>query len=1039
MLLETRTDVRTSDLTTLGDFALRVRGKLVPSPATRKARALMAFLVINRGAGAARERLIELFWPHIEPDRARDSLSTALHSIRRSLRTAGLDVNAFLLATKAIVRWMADTEVDSEELARLAAREDPLALQEALRLYQGDFLEGDYDEWVVVERERLAVLYETVLARAVRTSNDTVAARRLIARSTYDEQAYAAVIEEELRAGRRSLAASWVERCRTELSEVGVEPSATFEARFGSIEHVAPLITDELTLPFAGRTMELAWLAARFADVISGRGSFTLVRGEAGIGKSTLLSRASRLSKQYGLEVLAVACSDEASGTFGPWRKVFREVGSGESLDAFVRMHPGDAATAVADSIARSFTKSSVLIVDDAHELSGEALDVFMALSRTIVRKHAIVAATRPEGATPIHSRLSDLPLEELPINGLDRNDLRSALTQTLGTEQDEVLDTLYDRSAGHPLFFVGLLNSLVSGGALMRDGAHWLLAKPIDSDIELPDTLRRFIEIRLRERGEVARAVACALALEPHASADDLAAVLALDTSVTLDALDDLLALGLIVQPISGAPFSFTHDLVREVAAIGLNVGRRTSMHRVYAQRLTTNAQRDTSLRLARHLRAAGEPLAAARAYLNSAQEALELNAAQDAIERCDAGVAMGERSERTPSQGILIAMLHRTAARALVATGDAVAALTRARQAVTLANAGADAAESIRTTLDLAAIEGVIGSAAEQKSDAIAAIQKARSYDDAALEAEALIHQANSARKLGSGQEALLACRSAYALGRRCDRSDLATAAIEELLYAQTTWWFFDDALETARTGLDLARRAGPLAEAAFRQARCALWYLLERFSEAESELAAALRLATESIVARQESVVASVRAQPHLRFAGYCMAARIAIEQKRWNQALELADKAGAITTVDALPYYKEALALVRADALLGRRVAGDSERARDLIDPLGESEFGPKSMTWSAGIELARARLGVQLGRPGTHECLRRVIDTLEECAHQTPLDCDRAFARLAGSADMLGDEAVARRARSRSTYYRRGRMALAGSAWGGAER
>ncbi len=233
-----------------------------------------------------------------------------------------------------------------------------------------------------------------------------------------------------------------------------MEPSATFEARFGSIVHVEPLIAHELTLPFAGRKMELAWLAARFSDVIDNRGSFTLVRGEAGIGKSTLLSRASRLGQQYGLDVLAVACSGESSGTFGPWRKLFREVGSGESLDAFVRMHPGDAATAVADSIARSFTKPTVLIVDDAHELSGEALDVFVALSRIIVREHAIVAGTRPEGATPIRSRLSDLPLEELPINGLDRSDLRSALMQTLGTEQDEVLDTLYDRTARSSTLF---------------------------------------------------------------------------------------------------------------------------------------------------------------------------------------------------------------------------------------------------------------------------------------------------------------------------------------------------------------------------------------------------------------------------------------------------------------------------------------------------------------------------------------------------------------------------------------------------------
>ena len=221
----------------------------------------------------------------------------------------------------------------------------------------------------------------------------------------------------------------------------------------------------------------------------------------------------------------------------------------------------------------------------------------------------------------------------------------------------------------------------------------------------------------------------------------------------------------------------------------------------------------------------------------------------------------ARGQR--RTPGQAVLIAMLHRTAARAAVATGDAAAALTRARHAVTLANPGPMLANRFERALDLAAIEGVIGSAAEQKSDAIAAIEKARSCNDAALEAEALIQQANGARKLGMRDEALRTCRFAYSLAQRCDRPDLAATSMEELLYAQTTWWLFDDALETARTGLDVARSAGPLAEAAFRQARATLWFLLERFSEAESELAAALRLATESRIA---SGIARSRATPY-----------------------------------------------------------------------------------------------------------------------------------------------------------------------------
>ena len=69
--------IHTFSLTTLGRFALSVDGISVPSPATRKARALMAFLIMNRGADAARERCWRSFGLMPIPN-ARDSLATAL-------------------------------------------------------------------------------------------------------------------------------------------------------------------------------------------------------------------------------------------------------------------------------------------------------------------------------------------------------------------------------------------------------------------------------------------------------------------------------------------------------------------------------------------------------------------------------------------------------------------------------------------------------------------------------------------------------------------------------------------------------------------------------------------------------------------------------------------------------------------------------------------------------------------------------------------------------------------------------------------------
>ena len=1023
-----------SRLTTLGGFAFHVDAISMPSPATRKARAIMTFLVMNRHSETARERLLEIFWPDVDPERARASLNTALHSIRRCLRTVDIEATDFIVANKAIVRWVADTTVDALQFAGLAAGVDPAANRQALQLYRGDFLEGDYDDWAIAERERLGALYETVLARTVRTSKDTEAAQRLIARNPYDEEAYATLVEAELAAGRRASAASWVERCRNALSEVSEKPSPAFETQFGNIIYVDSSALDELTLPFTGRQTELALLAARFADAKAGHGSLTLVHGEAGIGKSWLLHRAERIATQKDLRVVIVRCAGEVPITFGPWPGIFSALAAGD-FESLVRAHAGDLATAVAQAVAARLPEPTAIIVDDLHELTAEALDIFVALAKVAISEHAVVAGLRPECASIMRSRLTELPFEELPLGRLARNDLKWALAQTLGSEQSELLDVLYDRTNGHPLFFTGLLNSLVTTGALKRDGYRWRHTEIIDAKLELPDTVKRFIETRIQARGDAARETACALALEPTANSIDLASALHFDELTTLDALDDLLALGVITQPLSGAQFAFTHDLIREVAAAGLNAGRRASLHRAFAQRLKKSGQAEASLRVARHLEAAGEPLSAAESYVKAAQEALEMNAAQDAIDRCEAGIRVAGKLERMPSRDVLLATLHRMAARAAIAAGNVDEAIRRARDAAILARSGEDLHESAKALLDLAFVEGAAFHVVEQKSDAAAALEQARMCDDDVLEAQAQVQQAAAARQLGLREEALQASRSASSLALKCDRPDIAATALEERLRAQLTWWLFSQALETAHAGLDIARRLEPFVEAGLRQARCELWYLLDRFDDGEAELRTALRIANETRMQRRESVAAPVHAQPYLQFACYYMAGKIAVAQGQWDGAIEAADAAAALTNVAKLPRNSEALSLLRIDAMLQRNLPGDSEAAHELTTTLGEPTFAQGTIGWSDCLELARARVAARLREPDASAQLRRAIDALEENAHRALFDSDLAFSRLAEAASEFGEGDVSLQALARSKYYKSWRLAAAGASWG----
>jgi len=252
-------------LKTLGQFELTV-GDCIASPLpTHKARALVAFLVANRGRDISRERLLELFWREFEPQRAREGMRTALSSIRQALRSTKNDPGEALITNKSVVKWIESTDFDAERFAELTERDDLPSLESALQLYGGDFLEGGYEEWAVGERERLANAYEKALTKIVALSGDAQTARRLLERNPYNEAAYAALIETELTGGRPAAAGELLKRYRTAMGQIGSEVSAPFEERFAGVADLSAG-EGEIAVPFVARTEELQQFERAFAS-----------------------------------------------------------------------------------------------------------------------------------------------------------------------------------------------------------------------------------------------------------------------------------------------------------------------------------------------------------------------------------------------------------------------------------------------------------------------------------------------------------------------------------------------------------------------------------------------------------------------------------------------------------------------------------------------------------------------------------------------------------------------------------------------------
>ena len=72
-------------ITTLGQVSLRLAGQTAPASITRKAEALLIYLVCNRQV-YSREILANLFWETDEPGASLNSLRVALTQLRSILK-----------------------------------------------------------------------------------------------------------------------------------------------------------------------------------------------------------------------------------------------------------------------------------------------------------------------------------------------------------------------------------------------------------------------------------------------------------------------------------------------------------------------------------------------------------------------------------------------------------------------------------------------------------------------------------------------------------------------------------------------------------------------------------------------------------------------------------------------------------------------------------------------------------------------------------------------------------------------------------------
>jgi DNA-binding SARP family transcriptional activator len=662
----------------LGGFRLFADGRATARPPSTRQQQLIAFLLLHgRQAPILRQRVGGSLWPESSDVQALTNLRRELHHLRESW--PGLD--SLVETGSRTLAWLgrAGVTVDLEVFESACDRGvtgDRAALQEAAGLYKGDLLPDCTGEWIDADRERLRQRARKALAHLVglleqeRAFEDAIEhTQQLLRLEPLDEPAWCALMRCHARRGDRATALHLYQQCAAVLKkELGIQPSAATRMTYREIldlDAAAPVIPAPprtAVYPLVGRRPEWQALLNAWRGAAAGQTRLSLIRGEAGIGKTRLAEELIDWSALNGITTVAARCyAGEGRLAYAPiaaWLK------SDSLRPALARLDPSwmtDVArlrpellagrpevTAPGrqleswqrlqffEALAQAFRSASplVMVVDDLQWADGDTIEWVHYFVRSASSARCLVVGTvraEEEQDNPPLGRLRghlgrDNLVTTITLGPLDR----TATAQLAGEVAEHPLDETslaraFRETEGHPLFIV-------------ERGRMELAKEPGQQDDQALLQVQAVVAARLallsddaREAAEVAAAVGRDFRFDILARASDL------EEHALVRALDELWRRH-IVRVQAEECWDFSHDRIREVAYNAIGPARRRLVHRRIAQGmelLFANQLDDVSASIAVHLDRGGQPARAVPFLERAAAVATRVSANEEAI-RC-------------------------------------------------------------------------------------------------------------------------------------------------------------------------------------------------------------------------------------------------------------------------------------------------------------------------------------------------------------------------------------------------------------------
>ncbi|MFG6191832.1 BTAD domain-containing putative transcriptional regulator [Nonomuraea sp. JJY05] len=706
----------------LGPVEVRADGGEPVGLGGARPRAVLARLLIARGAVVSTDTLIHDLYGDRPPPSALSSLHSYVSNLRRAIEPdRGPWAKPKVLIGRPPGYLLAADDVDASRFEELVGRSEFQSPGEALAcldaafgLWRGTpYGEFGDESWALTEVGRLRELRLVALERRARALLDLGRPQAVItdlegetAENPLRERLWCLLALSLYRTGRQAEALAVLRRAARLLADqLGLDPGPELRSLEQDIlrqaDSLAPA-TGPATLiapaqpgpaglepPGMGpaglgpaglgrsarRDDRLAELMALPERAAATGLRLAAVSGEAGIGKTFLLEEfAEHCSARLGQLVLWGRCHDaEGLPPLWPWVQVLRTLeqhcppGDPQTLAGLLDAdRPADAHAVARWLTAASRVRPLVIVLDDLQRADSASLDLLrdlvMRLGGAAV---TLVAAFRPGFDDPL-SRLARYDLVRLRVRGLAPEAVRS-MAAGMGVALDaEAAARLADRTGGNPFFVRECLR--------LRAGGHAADA--------VPEAVAALVRSQLE--AQVADVLAVAAVLGREFDPAIVAQVAGVEAD---DLLDRATRAGLLVVGGSGR-LVFVHDLVREALAGDLPPRRKAAIHRDLAAALAARPSADVAA-IACHAVQAGSHAEAVRWAVAAAEQAGLRLAYAEAARWWGHAVAAHDASGGDPAQHVEL-LLHQV--QALEAAGDREAA----RRAAAAALRAADRADA-------------------------------------------------------------------------------------------------------------------------------------------------------------------------------------------------------------------------------------------------------------------------------------------------------------------------------------------------------